>query len=698
MNELGLAPDSLIGRDADLAGLVALVGPGSITTISGVGGIGKTSLARALITATSDRFDDRWMCELASVFDADAIASAIEDTIGAKPQEDGTSIDALVSALRGRSALLVLDNVEQVVGGASRLCTKLRASCPDLCIVTTSREILRVTDEQVWTLDPLSIDVDAPALFARRARAVDPEFEPAKHAEAINEVCRSLDGLPLALELAAAQLATMSVSDLSGRLDQRFRVLRDSDRVDRQATLGAAVRWSYDLLEAPERRLFDRLSVFHGGFDATAARNVLDGGDRHLEVGRMLELLADRSMVVRSKRVAGRFEVLETLRHFGDRQLADRGERSSARSAHLDHVVSVVGESSALCFGADWRRGVERFSIEWDNIRAAMNWAIDAQRVGDVDRLLRDLFFMSRWTVETEPAAWARRAIERGDATDLPAGAPAHLHVAFARFLAGDHEGALASNEAALDCRPTPSDRGWARHYGAVELLYQGRTAEAARLADAMVADMPPRQVEQAMQLSASAVFKLYAQQMSYEDSVEANRRAAEIALESGSPVAQGHVVYNQGLVAYTRGDVKPARLHFAKALEIARSEHIPNLTGYVLVSQVYAPGYAGLTAAQEALAYWQRHQDVGNEFVVLEAAAINLAEIGRLESAAVILGNLDQDRRRLASSKSRREAASGEIGLHRRSGQWLQRGVEMTRLQVLAFADEAISSALKSL
>lgn len=698
MTGSGVNFDNLIGRDDDLAGLLAVVTPGSITTISGVGGVGKTSVAGALMEAVADRFDDRWMCELAAVFDADSVGMAIEDTVGALPHEDGTSVDALVSVLRGRSALLVLDNVEQVVGATARLCTKLRSACPELSIVATSRELLRVPGEQVWTLDPLGLEGDAAELFIRRARLVDPDFDPTIHTAQIDEVCRALDGLPLALELAAAQLATMSIGDLAGRLDQRFRILRDTDRSDRQATLGATVRWSYDLLGAAERRLFDRLSVFHGGFDAVAARGVLDPSDRDLEVGHMLELLADRSMVARSKRMPGRYEVLESLRHFGDRQLADRGERSSARSAHLDHVVSLVGEASAHCYGSDWKRGVERFSVEWDNIRAAMNWAIDLQRTGDVDRLLRDLFFMCRWTVETEPAVWSIRAIERGEATDQPVGAPAHLHLAFARFLAGDHEEALAANETALKRRPTPSDRGWARHYGAVELLYQGRTAEAAQLADAMMIDVPPRPVEQAMQLSAGAVFKLYAQHVSYDEALESNERAAGIARESGSPVALGHVTYNQGLVAYTRGDVEHARARFSEALEIARSEHIANLTGYVLVSQVYAPGYSGLAAAQEALAYWQRHQDVGNEFVVLEAAAINLAEIGRLESAGVILGNLDQDPRRLASSKPRREAAAGEIALHRRSEQWRQRGVEMTRLQLLAYADEAISAALKTL
>ena len=217
-------------------------------------------------------------------------------------------------------------------------------------------------------------------------------------------------------------------------------------------------------------------------------------------------------------------------------------------------------------------------------------------------------------------------------------------------------------------------------------------------MADAMVADPPARPVEQAMQSSAHAVFKTYAGQIRDEDALERIHRASALAASTGSPVAMGHVLYNRALVHYVRGDVQNATAAFAEALELAREHDIPNLTGYVLTAQVSAPGQGGLSAALEALSYWRDHRDVGNEFVVLESAGINLAEIGRIEPAAVIMGNLELDRRRIASSKARRDAVMGEIGLNRKGDQWMARGAAMSRQELLTFARDAITTALAAM
>ncbi|MEL6892717.1 MAG: hypothetical protein AAFP84_14050, partial [Actinomycetota bacterium] len=531
------------------------------------------------------------------------------------------------------------------------------------------------------------------------------DFDPREHTEAIADVCRSLDGLPLALELAAAQLPEMTIGQLRDRLDQRFRTLRDADRSgdgarpDRHATLAATVRWSYDLLDAEHRRLFDRLSVFQRGFDEAGARAVFGADASVHDVGAMLDSLVAASMVTRrTERGATRFELLETLRQFGDRQLAERGERASVRNAHLDHVVDVAATAGARCHGPEWGDGVAELFVDWDNLRAATQWAIDTQRHADVERLLRDVFFMSRWTLESEPSSWAARAADRAGATERDVAAPVHLHLAFAEFLGGRHDGALAENEQALACRATPSDRSWARLYAAIELLYLGRTDDAAKMADVMVTDTPPRAVEQAMQGSAHPVFKMYAGQMDFVEAMDHVHRAALVADATGSPVASGHVEYNRGLLLYARGEVEQATSAFRRVLEIGREHHVPNLVGYVLTSQVSAPGRTGLLAALDALSYWRDHRDVGNEFVVLEGAGINLAELGRLEPAAIILGNLDQDRRRIASSRARREAAMGEISLHRKAGRWVERGGSMSRSELIAYTRDAVESALGSL
>lgn len=686
--------EGLIGRESDLDGLAALTRPGTVTTIAGVGGVGKSTVARALLARPADRLTDGWMCDLASVFDADAVAATVEDAIGAVRQEDVSSFDSVVATLRGRTGLLVLDNVEQVVGGAATLIERLRVECPSLAVLSTSREILRVPDEQVWTLDPLDVEREAPELFVRHARLADPDFDPDRHRDVVAEICRALDGLPLAIELAAAQLSSMSIDVLASRLDQRFRVLRDDGRDDRQATLAATVRWSHDLLDPSERRLFDRLSIFQGGFEVDAARNVLDPGDRNLDVDQILENLADRSMLVRSRRHPGRFEMLETLRHLGDRHLAERGERSSTRNAHLDHVVNMSAEISARCYGEDWSTGLERLGVEWDNIRSALNWAIDTQRDSDVDRLLRDLFFISRWTVETEPATWSQRLFE-GTHDGARAGAPSHLHLAHSLFVAGEHLEALAQNEAALRKSATPSDRSWARYYAAVELQQLGRLDEAAAMTAAMVGDVPPRHVEQAMQLAAHAVAHLNAGTMDLADVTAAVDRAAAMAAETRNPVAIGQVAHNRGLVAVAAGDPITGDEQFEAALSLARTHQIRSLTADVLAARTYAPGYGGLAAAKHVLDDWQRDRDVGNEFLVLEAAGINLAEIGDIESAAVILGNLDQDGRRLVSSSLRRQAATRVIEARRGSDTWKEQGAALTRLELLDFARNAVTDAL---
>jgi predicted ATPase len=690
---------TLVGRAADISNVSAQLEQ-RLVTLTGMGGVGKTSLAMAVLGIVSERFDDVWFCELASVFEADSIDEAVADSIGAFWNHDASAVEAVTSALQGRHALLVLDNVEQIVGGAGRFVARLLAACPDLRVLVTSREALRLDGEVVLRVAPLPIDDEALTLFAWRAAAVSPSFSLAEHASAVRDICGAVDGLPLAIELAAARLATLSVNDVRDRLDQRFGLLRGDDRNERHATLAATVQWSYDLLGPDERQLFDRLSVFHGGFDLTGAGAVLESARRgrieEFDVVRLVDSLTAKSMLTRVEGIGGpRWEILETLRHFGDRQLAERGERSSVRNAHLDHMLSVASLAGAICHSDQWSEGVARFRLEWDNLRSAVDWAIGTQRLRDVDRLLRDMFLMSRWSLETEPSTWALRATERGSVTDTAAGAPAFLHVAFRHFLSGDHERALEANLAALDATGTPSDWSWARQYAAIELLYLGRTAEAAAMADRMLAEPPPRAVERAMQMSAHAVFKLFAGQMDVDTAITAISRSHDVAASTLNPVALGHVSYNLGLAAITGERADDAGAAFGEAMRLGREHGIPNLVGYVLTARVYTPGRDGLAVAADALDYWRTHRDVGNEFVVLEATGINLVELGRLEDAGMVLGNLDQDPRRIASSVDRRNAAMAKILRSRKGKAALLRGATMSRNELLDHARAAVATVL---
>lgn len=694
-------PTDLVGRRSDIVAVASRLRPGRVLTVTGPGGVGKTVLADAIGEMVAPLFEDSWRCDLGAALDRDAVEAELADRIGTFRGENASVLDAVVEALRDRRALLVLDNVEQVVGAAAGVIGYLLEECDGLVVLATSRVSLGIAREDVWTLAPLNIEGDAPDLFiALAATRVAPDAIRAPGArQAIIDICGDLDGLPLALELAAAQLPELSLEQIRDRLDQRFRMLRDPDRPDRQATLVAAVRWSYDLLEPAERNLFDRLSVFQGGFDEAGARAVLGPDAIRTDVEVMLHRLEMSSMVVRRvEHGRTRYELLETLRQFGDRQLAERGARATVRNAHLDHLVAVSAAAGSRCHGPEWSEGVTDFVSDWGNLRAALQWAVDTQRTSDVDRLLRDVFFMSRWSVESEPGTWAQRALDRAAVTDVQLGAPAHLHRGFAEFLAGRHDAALAANEQALSVSSTPVDRSWARLYAAIELLYAGRTDDAARTADLMVAEPPPRPVEQAMQGSARPVFKLLAGQMDFEDAMDEALRMRDLAIESGSPVALGHVLYNIGMLRYTRGEVDQATALFQQVLDIGREHSVNNLVGYVLISQVYAPGRTGLRASLDALRSWEQRSDVGNEFVVLEGLGINLAELGRHEPAAVILGHLDEGGRRIASSLQRREAAGADISLHRRSDRWGARGRAMTRAQLIAYAREQADAALATL
>jgi predicted ATPase len=262
---------------------------------------------------------------------------SVADAIGAFRYHDATAMEAVASALHGRRALLVLDNVEQVVGGAGRFVVGLLARCRELAILATNREALHVSSEVVVVVPPLDVERDAPLLFRRQASTASPGIDLDAEHDNVLAICRELDGLPLALELAAARVATMSISDVRERLDRRFGLLRGERGQGRHTTLAGTIRWSYDLLEPHERRLFDRLLVFRGGFDVEGATTLLGAvRESHTEepdVVGVLNSLADKSMLVRTDAAAGpRWEMLESLRHFGDNWAAGVERRCDGRA------------------------------------------------------------------------------------------------------------------------------------------------------------------------------------------------------------------------------------------------------------------------------------------------------------------------------------------------------------------------------
>ncbi|MEL6892524.1 MAG: AfsR/SARP family transcriptional regulator, partial [Actinomycetota bacterium] len=324
---------------------------------------------------------------LAEVAEPSEVARAVADAVAARPTTGVALGDAIATKLARRPSLLVLDNCEHVVDGVADLVTNLSGRCPDLRVIATSREGLGVPAESIIAVGPLEPDGAATDLFVERARAADPDV----HLDRATVVatCRRLDGVPLAIELAAARVRSIAPEDLLTRLSDSFRLLTGSRRktLERHRTLHATMRWSYDLLSQDEQRLFRRLAVFSGPFDLRAAEQVvaddqLDTG----EVGAVLADLVDRSMcLVESGTVGRRYRLLEPMRHFGLDQLTSAGEDDQLRRRHAHHVRVRAAEIRVDLAGPEEIAGAAALDELWPNLRSAVDWAVDQ---GDTDLAL----------------------------------------------------------------------------------------------------------------------------------------------------------------------------------------------------------------------------------------------------------------------------------------------------------------------
>jgi predicted ATPase/class 3 adenylate cyclase len=387
----------LIGREQELDRLAVEVGDGTSTTLVGPGGIGKTRLAINLARRVAvERPDGAWLVELASIADAADVPRAVADVLGVTETSGRSVTESIVAHLAGRRCVVVLDNCEHVTTGARDLVVELLDACPGVAVVATSREGLAVDGERLVAVAPLEV-ASAVELFAERASAVDPSFDLDAHRSSVEDVCARLDGVPLAIELAAARVRSLSPDDLARRLDDHFRLLTGGRRaaVERHRTLRAAVEWSYELLEPDERRLFDRLSVFVGWFDLAAVEAVCCDEDLdEFDVVDLLDSLIDRSMVLAASGPVGRrFRLLETLRQYGAERLAESDGTDPIAQSHAHCYRDHAQELGRLLSGHDEVEGVARVNQAWDNLRAAVAWARDH---GDIDTGARIAFAVAR--------------------------------------------------------------------------------------------------------------------------------------------------------------------------------------------------------------------------------------------------------------------------------------------------------------
>jgi predicted ATPase/class 3 adenylate cyclase len=413
---------SLIGRDSEVSNIQAAVRSHRLVTLTGAGGVGKTRLALEVAGHLRNEFPDGvWVFELAAVADPAAVPDAVATVLGTVQQPGKSVSESVASALEGRSRLLVFDNCEHVVDSVADLVGSILAASATVKVLATSREGIGVADEQLWRVPSLDVGA-AVELFVERAQSRVSGVL-AGETTAVEDICRRLDGIPLAIELAASRIASMTAEEVRDRLDDRFKLLVGSRRgLERHQTLRHAVAWSFDLLDDAEKSLLTRCSVFAGGFDLHSACAVagLEESDEYVVLD-LLDALVRKSLLI-ADRSAGRtrFSMLETIRQFAEEQLVASGAATEARAAHARHFAGREADILALWDSPRQREANDWFTAEVANLRAAFRWAADH---GDLDAAATIATYVG-WLgvmVQTyEPIAWAEELIEPARAVDHP--------------------------------------------------------------------------------------------------------------------------------------------------------------------------------------------------------------------------------------------------------------------------------------
>lgn len=430
----GRFPDpstSFVGRDRELRELVDVLRRCRLVTLTGTGGIGKTRLAIEVAAALRDEFaadhpDGLSFVDLVrvgpGVSSGDSLAAAVASDLGIAALDGRSATETVAAALAVRRALVVFDNCEHVQAAAAELIATIAARAPSVTIIATSREALTIPDELVWAVPPLGIDDDdrdspAAELFVQRAQDVRSDFtgtEPAD-VEAVVDVCRRLDGLPLAIELAAARMASMSAPDLRERLTDRFRVLVSANRgPKRHQTMRRTVAWSYDLLDLTERLVLLRVSVFSGGFDLASGAAVcaLDGVDEAALLD-VLDSLVGKSLVVVARSVDGRvrYSMEETIREFAVDELAASGAERDVRDGHARYFGGGAVDQFAIWDGPRQRLALDWVDDEFANLRAAFRWAMSGADVSTAVAIAAHVALMAMPLQRHEPTAWAEEVV-----------------------------------------------------------------------------------------------------------------------------------------------------------------------------------------------------------------------------------------------------------------------------------------------
>ena len=655
----------LIGREASLDDAMEVIRRSRLVTVTGPGGVGKSTVAAELARrlAPSFRHGVR-LVELAPIADAAAVVAAVAQSVDAERRSERSLSESIIEVLAPLELLLVVDNCEHVIDTVGELVAQLVRWCPSLTILATSREPIGMAGEVVRPLAPLAVPIDAAAplaeiaataaveVFVARAAEAVPGFELDEgNARAVAELCIQLDGLPLALELAAARMSSMTPSQLAERLNERFALLGSGHgRARRHRTLLDVVQWSYGLLDPTERELLARVSAFAGGFDLDAAERTCAGGDLTREsVAPVLGGLVDKSLVVTSRVGAQlRYSQLETLRQFGAERLAETPDGPLVHRAHLRTFVDRAVTGGAALDTVDEGEWAARLDTDMDNLRAALMTAI---ALGDADAALTLVASVSEdgfRSIRYEVVDWAETVLGTDAAQDHPLGPTALAIVGYGSFVRGELARAVALAEQAVELRERldVASCGLPERVLGNALFYQGHRDAGigwmARMVDAARHKGSDGRIAHALYMRSVA-------QTSVGDP-DAGAALAEEALvaaaASGSPTARAQATYATALAAaHVHPDEALALMEEAAAL----ADSVGNrwMRSFARTEAMWLRAKRGesdlaLAGYRDVVATWFRGGDWANQWLSLRHLAGILADLGRDGDAAMLSGAVE--------------------------------------------------------